>query len=282
MLAKNSEIHRLPQSQTWQQLDIKALWPHSTHHNSASRYTQCMLSFCCSCCRHKPDRKSWNKANWKRSFKFMILILTWCNLQFFHNGRFETILFARCPCMWFLLNVFWLVQDVLLSEQHWQNIYAMEMVLLHQSYFQRKCFFILNLIAESWSKRRKSDGTLCRQDSGAGLSLWCLRSASWEQCSALVKHILDWRHILMGTRTLPSFSALLVRFFLLPALPSSETIAWRFLGKTSLTHRTLRPWAHAGVTKSHYLTKAMKTANHRGMALGITTQIKHWHMQTCN
>ena len=132
---------------------------------------------------------------------------------------------------------------------------------------KRKCFFILDL--------RKSDGTLCKQDSGAGSSLWSLRSASWEHCSTLVQHILDWQHILMGTTTLPSFSALLVWFFSFSAHLSSATIAWRLLGKKSLTHRT-RPWAHAGVTESHNLTNAIKKANHRGMALVVTTRIKHW------
>lgn len=143
MLAKNSEIHWLPQSRTWQQLDIKALWPHSTHHISASRYAQCMLSFCC--------RKSWNKANWKRSFKFMILILTWCNLQFFHNGRFETILFTWCPCMWFLLNVLWCLIGARLAIK-WTTLtkHICNGKGSTTSYFQRKCFFILNLIAESW------------------------------------------------------------------------------------------------------------------------------------
>ena len=50
-----------------------------------------MLSFCCR--KHNPNWKG-SSSHWKRSFKFMILILNWCNLQFFHNGRFETIIFV--------------------------------------------------------------------------------------------------------------------------------------------------------------------------------------------
>ena len=177
-----------------------------------------MLSFCCR--KHQPNWKGssshWDEANWKRSFKFMILILNGCNLQFFHNGRFETIIFVY-NCKVEGLDVpacnFFSVQCVLIGVRFaikWTNI---EKPYMQRKWFyynkaipKRKCFFILNL--------RNSDGTLCKQDSGAGSSLWSLRSASWEHCSTLVQHILDWQHILMGTKTLPSFSALLVWFFL--------------------------------------------------------------------
>ena len=138
---------------------------------------------------------------------------------------------------------------------------------------KRKCFFILDL--------RKSDGTLCKQDSGAGSSLWSLRSASWEHCSTLVQHILDWQHILMGTKTLPSFSALLVWFFSFSAHLSSATIAWRLLGKKSLTHRT-RPWAHAGVAESHWSNQCHWESKSQGHGTGCYNSNKTLTMQTCN
>ena len=138
---------------------------------------------------------------------------------------------------------------------------------------KRKCFFILDL--------RKSDGTLCKQDSGAGSSLWSLRSASWEHCSTLVQHILDWQHILMGTTTLPSFSALLVWFFSFSAHLSSATIAWRLLGKKSVTHRT-RPWAHAGVAESHWSNQCHWESKSQGHGTGCYNSNKTLTMQTCN
>ena len=62
---------------------------------------------------------------------------------------------------------------------------------------------------------------------------------------------------------------------------SSATIAWRLLGKKSLTHRT-RPWAHAGVAESHWSNQCHWESKSQGHGTGCYNSNKTLTMQTCN
>ena len=180
-----------------------------------------MLSFCCR--RHQPNRKGssshCNKANWKRSFKFMILILNWCNLQFFHNGRFETIIFVY-NCKVEGLNVpacnFFSVQCVLIGVR-----FAVKWTTLKKHICKGNVstmFYYIKTIPKGNASSFWTWESLMGHSASKIQELGYPSEASVLHPESGVPHLCNifWigSTFLMGTKTLPSFSALLVWFFL--------------------------------------------------------------------